>query len=226
MPVALDKLGNAGNLHRCRKTIRIQRGQNLVQACAVFDNQGALRTALCGPPKHIQRRAAQTLEPREDFEGRQHGRAELLLLQLALFIAPGQQRWRQVVVELEIAFEHAVDPLQERSIGMQARHFVLVLVGHELEQVARYGLGQQGLAKRRLALAHLVHKHLVLLRIGGILVGGQELDAPLDQVIQRLAFPELQHLRRRQKFLHTGPVVGRAAAPFERSLVVVHRHRV
>ncbi len=53
------------------------------------------------------------------------------------------QRRRQVVVELVVALELRRDLLVEARVGVQARDLVLVLVGHQLEQVARHRFAQR-----------------------------------------------------------------------------------
>ena len=62
-----------------------------------------------------------------------------------------------MVHELVVALEHAGDLVGEGGVGVQAGDLVLVLVGHQLEQVARHGLGQPRGAKRafRLSLIHI-----------------------------------------------------------------------
>ena len=65
-----------------------------------------------------------------------------MLDQLALVVVLGQQRGRQVVHQLVVAFVHRGDLVGERLVGVQPRHFVLVLVGHQLEQVARHRFGE------------------------------------------------------------------------------------
>jgi hypothetical protein len=79
---------------------------------------------------------------RQQAEGLAHPGAERPLDQLALARSCfGQQRRRQVVHQLVVALELRGDLGGEGRVGVQARHLVLVLVGHQLEQVARHRLG-------------------------------------------------------------------------------------
>ena len=62
--------------------------------------------ALGGVAERIERRAAQELQLRQQLEGRQHPRAELLLQQVAgLGIAAGEQRRGEVELQPEVALE-------------------------------------------------------------------------------------------------------------------------
>ena len=61
-------------------------------------------------------------------------------------------------MELEaqiIAVEFVLDLLEERAVGIEPRHLVLVLVGHQLEQIARDRIGKPALARSRAASAAL-----------------------------------------------------------------------
>ena len=125
-----------------------------------------------------------------------------------------------------VALEHRRHLGREGRVGVQARHFVLVLVGHQLEQVARHRLGQAGAAQRRLGGAHAVDEGAVLRRVGRVLVAGEELHPPRHHLVERGLAHELDHLRRLEQRLHRREVVRAAPAPFERRLVVVHLHAV
>ena len=104
----------------------------------------------------------------------------------------------------------------EGSIRVEPRHLVLVLVGHELEEVAGDRLGE--LAPPRhppLGVADPRHRLPVARRIGFVLVGRQEGGPVLDQLVQRpgpwplgLAGPDHR--------LDGGRVVRRPPAPDER----------
>ena len=61
-------------------------------------------------PNGSQRRAAQHLERRQHLERGLHPRAERPFLQLALVVFGGKGGRREVIVELEVPFEHGVDP--------------------------------------------------------------------------------------------------------------------
>ena len=100
-------------------------------------------------------------------------------------------------MQLEVAFEHGAHALQKAAVGVQTRHLILVLVRHQLEQVARHRLCKRRLAKCRLAFAHPGHEGLIRVGIGGVLVLQQEFHPPANDIVDRLALLELQHLGRR-----------------------------
>ena len=113
---------------------------------------------------------------------------------------------------------------------MQPRYFVLVLVGHQLEQVAGHGFGQRGawrgIPQQRFGRAHLLDKGFVLRRICRVLVAGKEVHAGLDHLVQARLLDELNHLLGFEQSLHRGQVVRATPAPFKRGLVVGHLHTV
>ena len=147
---------------------------------------------------------------------------------MALLILGGRRRRRQVVDHAVVALEHAGDALAEGRIGVQARDLVLILVGHEFEQIAGHGLRQARARARHGALGgmDLVHEGLVLGRIGGVLVGREEVHALGHHLGQRRLLDELDHLGRLEQGAHGSQVMGAAAAPLEGGLVVVGLHAV
>ncbi len=100
-------------------------------------------------------------------------------------------------MQLEVAVEGFADALFEIAARVQARDFVFVLVGHQLECVAGDGFGQRREARRLRLLggAHLVDQRLVLLRVRGVLVVGQERDATRDLFVERRAETEVVECR-------------------------------
>lgn len=88
-------------------------------------------------------------------------------------------------VQFPVAFELRVDTLEELAVRVQARHFVLVLVGHQLEVIARHRLGQpRGAGGGLLGRGHLVDQILVAPRIGFVLILRQERAADPRQRAQ------------------------------------------
>ncbi len=81
--------------------------------------------------------------------------------------------------ELVVALELRGELLQELAVGVEARHLVLVLVGHQLVERFGDGLGESGTATGLvlLDLGDLVDEGAVARGIGFVLVIGQELDA-------------------------------------------------
>src|SRR5450830_1360151 len=224
--IALDLLRHLGQIKRQGMALGAQAGAQLLHQRLVLGDQGALSAALFGAAEHVKRRAAQALEPSQQPEAGEHGRPERLLDQVALGVLLGKQGRRQVVVELVITLELLPDAGQEGRIAVQARHLVLVLVGHQLEGLAGHGLAQRGLAQGRLGLLHPAHQGAVALGIGGVLVGTQKLDPARHQRLDRLAGLELHHLAGRQHLAHQRRVMRGQTAPVEGRLVGLDRHRV
>ena len=131
-----------------------------------------------------------------------------------------------MVVEGVVAFKHAIDFLQKRRIGVQARHLVLVFVSHELEEVARHRLGERGFVQRDLGRTHTLDQAAVARGIGGVLVVGQKSHTPRNHVIHTHGLVKLHGLSWCQRRLHCRPVVSTLTAPSEGRLVECHRHVV
>src|SRR5437763_16739120 len=98
MSEALDLLRHARDLDRQRVVAGRQRLQQLLDRGAIFPDQRALGAALRGATEDIERRAAQALEPGEQLEQPHRPRAEFLLEQLALVVAPGDRGRREMEV--------------------------------------------------------------------------------------------------------------------------------
>ena len=86
-----------------------------------------------------------------------------------------------------VAVERVADLADERLVGVEPRHLVLVLVGHQLEQAARDRLGEPALVGRALGLCRLraVDPGAVARRPGRVLVVGEEGDAARDHLVER-----------------------------------------
>src|SRR6185312_5958028 len=133
---------------RDRMVLRRERPDDFVEHRLVIGNQLALGAALQGAAERIEWRAAQTLELREQAEHRQYPRPEVhLARQPGRLVAARKQRRRQMKLVAQIvAAEFGFDLLLEGAVGVEPRHLVLVLVGHELEQVTRHRVGQPAFA--------------------------------------------------------------------------------
>ena len=117
-----------------------------------------------------------------------HPGAEAAFLQVAGGgVAVGQQRRGQVELEAVPALELGPELALEGAVGVEPGHLVLVLVGHELEEVARDRLGERWAAGEdgRLACPHALDRRPVAGGIGGVLVVGEEGRALVDQLVER-----------------------------------------
>ena len=233
MPIAADVFGYCRQRNHLRQVGCRQARQQAGDGVAVLRNERALGAPLGAVAENIQRTAAQAAQLRKDAERTHHPRPEFALDQVAMAVTFGQQRRRHMKFHLVVAFEHVRDLAGEGGVGMQPRDFILVLVGHELEVVARHRLGQPqrlaALDHAAFGLPHLRHEVAVLRRIRRVLVVGQECDAASDHVVQRRRALELDDLRRRAgagQFFHRGHVMRSRAAPDECLAVEVHRHAV
>ena len=133
-----------------------------------------------------------------------------------------------MVVEFVVTFKHIGNAGLERGVGVQPGHLVLVLVGHDFEQVSRHGLGQRqaGLALGLVHAPHPLHHGLITRGVGGVLVIGEKGHAAADQLVERAAFDQRHHLTRVKQSLKRLRVMGRAPAPLKRRFVVVHCHGI
>ena len=110
----------------------------------VLGDQPALLAPLRRVAERIERGAAQPLELREHGHGREHPRAVGALAGLAgRGILRGPQRRREVHPQAIVALELARHARREVAVGVEPGHLVLVLVGHQLEEVARHRLGER-----------------------------------------------------------------------------------
>src|SRR5690606_6505424 len=133
--VAADVLGDAGDVGGEVDVARVQPLQQHRHGLLVFADQGALAAAFGGVAEQVQRSAAQAAQFRQHAERGEHPAAVFPLLQLALGVLLRQQRRGEVELQLVVALELLREAAPELAAGVQARHFVLVLVGHQLEEV-------------------------------------------------------------------------------------------
>ncbi len=239
MPKAANAVGQIRKLDGEREPIGRQPADQLAHERFVLADQRALGATLLCLAEQIERRAAQELQFRDQSECRQHPRPVWLLDQVAVRVLLREERRREMEVELPIALELALQPSEEGRVSLQAGDFILVLIGHQLVQIARDGLCQRllrGVAiECALRLAHFVDERPVPLRVGLVLIGREVGDALLDQCIDGLlrmqrddgcaggiAASALEHGRP----LHAGEIVGGTPAPFERGDVLFDLHAV
>src|SRR5262249_13338939 len=170
--VAANQVRQARDLDHPLVALRRQTDERLLDESAVLARELALDPSDCRKAEGVEWRAAQPLHPSEHAEDRREPRAELELL---LEPERPEQRRVEVVGELDAAREFVGQRLGDVGIEREPRHLVLVLVGHELEEVARDRLGEPRLARhlRRLGLAHAPHELRVPTRVARALVGDQ-----------------------------------------------------
>src|SRR5580704_5781999 len=91
-----------------------------------------------------------------------------------------------MIVQVEIAFELPLQFFQKRAVGIEPRHFVFILVGHQREQVARHGLGKAGKAAGEFCFSdtNRPHRVAIALRVSGILVILEKRGAVFDQAVE------------------------------------------
>ncbi len=232
--VAADAVGQTGDLRgdlrgelqALGRAVGVEAAQQFGNRLAVLADQGAFLLAFRRMAEGVERGAAQHLERREQLECRPHPRAELALDEFALGIALAPQRRGQVVMALEIALELLLQLFGKRRVGLQPRHFVLVFVGHELEQILRDRRGERGGAQRRFRSAHLRDEVGVLPGVGSVLVAGEELHPALNDFVQAGTLDQLNDLLCSTQRGDALRIVRRMAAPFERRLVLLDLHRV
>src|SRR3989454_10970563 len=179
---AADVLGYACDLRRELLVLAVQLLEQLGDGRLVLADQPPFGLALLAHPEEVERRAAQALQFRENAERRHHPGAELRLPRLTgARIGLVEDRWSKVAFEPVAAFEHAFDFSRKPGIGVKPRHFVLVLVGHELEVISCDGLGEREFSFARSDLlrfrrAHSFDQLPVSLCVGAVLVAGEEID--------------------------------------------------
>ena len=80
------------------------------------------------------------------------------------------------------------DLIEERAIGVKPRDFILVLVGHQLEQITRDGIRQPVLARRPLRLGGLglFDPCPIAPCVSRILIIGEKFYSPLNRLGERL----------------------------------------
>ena len=104
-----------------------------------------------------------------------HPAAEFLLLQMAgCLVAAGKDRGREVEFETEVAVEFICELLGKAAVGIEPRDLVFVLVGHQLEQIARDRLREPLLAAaaRRFRGFRFFDQHPVARGVSPVLVIG------------------------------------------------------
>ena len=142
--------------------------EQLVDSAFVVGDQLPLQLAARPCSRRCRTRVPRRpFELRQQPEGRQHpGAVARASVRWPCRVLLGPERRRQVELQLVVAVELRRYLLLEAAVGVEPRDFVLVLVGHQLEVVARDRLGQAVQAGRALLLGagHALDQRLVAAR--------------------------------------------------------------
>ena len=126
----------------------------------------------------------------------------------------------RLTLTLESPSNCSFSALRELAVGVEPRDFVLVLVGHQLEQASCERLGEVMRAGASLGFgrANALDLGQVALRIGLVLVVGQELGAEGDALVERpLGRRRARALEARRPLTTALQVVRGEPAPGERA---------
>ena len=186
-PVAADLHRRLRKRDEIGQPRRIELAEHGLDQRLVPDDQRTLGATFGGVAEYVECRAAQPLQPREQPQRGLDPWPECALLRPSSRVALRRQEGRrEVILDREVAVEFEPELVEEAGPHMQPRHLVLVLVGHQLEQRARHGVGQRFAAERGLGAAHAVDGCAVACGIRVVLVGAQEVGAPCDHLVERL----------------------------------------
>ena len=183
--VAADQVRQARELHGALVALGREAAQRALDQAAVLADERALDPAHLRVAERIERGAAQTPHRDQQPEHPLEPRAER---ELPLHAERPQERRMELVAHLGLA-QLRLDRRADLRPEVQPRHLVLVLVGHQLEEVARHRLGEPRLARhgRPLRLGDRPDEVDVAARVGRVLVGDQLGDADLEQPPQLAA---------------------------------------
>src|SRR6202040_32534 len=186
---AAHLFGQARDLDRERMVVVVEPHRDLAQDLLVVRNQQPLLSSLGGAAENIQWRAAHPAQPCQELEQLEHPSAEdSLARDASARIAAREHRRRQMKFEAQLALELSAQFLLERAVGIEPRHFVFVLVGHELEQAVRNSIAESRAAgrARRFRCCNPRHDIAVPLRISCVLIVGEKCGPMPDQRVQLL----------------------------------------
>lgn len=178
MAVAADALGERGELQREAVVRGGERSGDLVEPRLVVGDEAALALALSGVAEGVERGAAHDAQLGQQLEGVAYPRPVAPLLQLARAgIARRGHGRGEVEAERDGPVELGLELLEERRLGPEPGDLVLVLAGHQLEELARDGPRRLVAADRVLFhRADLLDPGAVALGPGPVLIAREELD--------------------------------------------------
>src|SRR6516164_6211067 len=125
-----DFLRDGGETDRQMMIFRRQLGDHLIEHRLIIVDQSPLGAALDRIAEWIERGAADESHLRQQLESRKQPRPKAhLARQPGRSIPAGKQRRRKMKLEPKmLAVEFSLDLFFERTIGIQARHLVFILV--------------------------------------------------------------------------------------------------
>src|SRR6266540_871446 len=138
--VAPNPIGELGDLDYERQRIWLEPLHSRLDHLAVPADQSSLLATGARVAKWVQSSSSQPTHPAQHPESRGEPRPEL---QLALQPERAQERRMEVVAEPFGLGEQAAGLSEERLLQMQPRHLVLILVRHQLVQVADHSMSQE-----------------------------------------------------------------------------------
>jgi len=178
-----------GDAQRDRQARAVEVLKQRVDAPLVVGDERALGAPLGSGAERVEARAAEPLEPREQAQEHKDPRAELDLAWATGRIVPArEERRREVKTKLANALELGVDPGAERRLAVQTRHLVFILVRHQLREALRHRDRERTVASgAALGRRGALDEPAVAVRIGSVLVRGQQLSAVADDRVERVA---------------------------------------
>lgn len=181
-----DALGQRGDRQRQGQTLRAESRKEFLHGRPIALDQRPLLAPLGGPAEGIESRAAQEAKLGEQLESMAHPTAVAALDQMPFGVAAGEERRREVEGEAHGPIETRAQPIEEASFCVEPRHLVLVLIGHQLEQIPRDRLAQRLAARYPLLLdaPHFFDQLTVAAGIRFVLIVAQEAVAALDLLLQ------------------------------------------
>ena len=212
------------DLDQCVQGVRAQQRQQFGDQLVVPCDQPALHLALTRVAERIKRCTSEESEPRQQSKHRFDPCPELPLEWPAARIPARGQDWRrQMVFYPEVAVEFVAQFFPKAGLGMEARHLILVLVSHQLEQrMGHRGREHTGAGEETtLGCTHFIDALEIAAGIVRVLIRLQEFRATRDHIIKRFRGRACSSKRRPE--IRIG---GREASAGKGLLVLIDRDAV
>src|SRR5690606_27743578 len=117
MTEAADLLRHRRDAHGDRQVVAREAGQQFADRALVLLDERTLLAALLGTAEDVEGSAAQAAQLRQRAKGLHHPGTILALDELALAVAPGEQRRREMEAQADVALELALQLLPEAAVG-------------------------------------------------------------------------------------------------------------